>query len=206
MKLRILFAISFTCFCLIGTGVAQGPGFMSKHFYAKYDLGYSAAGDLVGGRTRSNFSLNYIFHKRFSVGISHNRYRLGVTDFRSAEAEIVDLPTRELGFNIRAYLNSNYIAPVGTYFIAEVSNVNVDLSEVVENDYGALGLKFGFGISRVLYNKLVLDVSTTLGGVVNEDFLPFDVLNANPVLDGVSIELVSFNVLTWRVGVGYLLF
>lgn len=206
MKKRILFIVAVAYFCFIGNGLAQGPGFMGKHFYVKYDLGFSADGQINGGRFRHNFSFNYILHKRFSVGISYNSYRLGVLDRPTNETELTDIPVRELGFNIRAYLSSQYIAPVGTYFIAEVSNVNANLGEITENDFGATGISLGFGISRVLNNKFILDVSSTLGIITNEDFIPFDLSNEHPGLNSVESELNDFNVLNWRVGIGYLLF
>lgn len=206
MKKRTLFILGITYFWFFGNCFAQGPGFMGKHFYARYDLGFTADTDTNGGSFSNYFSFNYVFHKRLSVGISHNRYGISVRDYSASELDFIGLPVRELGFNVKAYLSSQFIAPMGTYFIAEVSNINVDLSEIVEYEFGAIGISFGFGISRVLYNKLILDVSSTFGVVTNKDFIPDELINVHSGLEDVDMELTDFNFLTWRVGIGYLLF
>ena len=119
MRLKILLAFVFLFSFCIGIMNAQGPGFMGKHFYVKYDLGISALildlppfETLPGSKIKHSFSANYIIGKYFSPGISLSRYTINAREsFRNRD--IVEFPVSETSLFLKMHVVRHNIAPIG---------------------------------------------------------------------------------------------
>ena len=177
-KIYILFALIFLSFS--NDLLAQKrnvPGYLGKRAFLEYNPALGAVASLNESSLVIAHSLHfqYIVKRRLQLGLSFDPHNFS-SDSGTFSSGLSEIKGNAVGINIDWY-RKDLIAPVGMYLRLEYKRLSGDFTQTFNNGsqgtspesetegYNHDYLGVGYGIHRIIQNRIVFNVGGTLGGV-----------------------------------------